>query len=122
MKASLDEIVKINKQGQSGGSGQPSQNQQKTDTIGDTEPNEPGEPGEPTDSEAGDSQDSQDGGQSGKSKGSEDGPMVKSGDFSDDDAQPSVTVVRGPMTGEVMTKEQGRRIADAHWIPASPQG
>lgn len=113
MKASLDEIVKINKQGQSGGSGQPSQRQQRTDTIGDTEPNEPGEPGEPTDSEAGDSQDSQDGGQSGKSKGSENGPMVKSGDFSDDDEQPSVTVVRGPMTGEVMTKEQGRRIAEA---------
>lgn len=106
MKASLDEIVKINKPGQGNG-GQSSQSQQRTDSLGDQES---GEHGEPQDGEGQDS---------GKQEGSEKSPMVKSGDFSDDDAQPSVTVIRGPMTGEVITREKGRRIAEEEGVDPS---
>lgn len=116
MKASLEEIVKINKPGQGSG-GQSSQSKQRTDSLGDQES---GEQGEPQDGE-GQGNDSQDGeGQdSGKQVGSGKSPMVKSGDFSDDDAQPSVTVVRGPMTGEVITREEGRRIAGEEGVDPS---
>lgn len=109
MKASLDEIVKIKKPGQSGGSGQSSASQQRTDTLGDQEAGDQGEQqdgeGQETDGQGNTGQKSSGQGQKGQ------GPMVKSGDFSDDDAQQSVTVVRGPMTGEVITREHGRRIA-----------
>jgi hypothetical protein len=95
MRASLDEIVKITKPGQGKGS-DPGEDQgedqsqpkrPKIDTLGDKEPEE-------------------DQGEEGKGKG----PMVKTGDFSDDEIE-TTTVTRGPMTGEVLSKERGRQIA-----------
>jgi predicted metal-dependent peptidase len=111
MRASLDEIVKINKPGQGGGSGSSQPSQQKSDTLGDTESGE-GQDGEGQSQDGDQASDQSSQGQKGqgsKSKSGE-GPMVKSGDFSDDDIE-TVTVVRGPMTGEVITKAQGRQIA-----------
>ena len=101
MRASLDEITKITKPGQGGGGG--GKSSQKTDTLGDQPSNEPGDSGE------GEGQGDGPGKSSGTGK-SGSGPMVKTGDFSDDD-QETVTVVRGPRTGEVITKEDGKRIA-----------
>lgn len=117
MRASLDEIVKITKPGQGGGSGsdQPDQQpRQKTDSLGDKKPGEDQDGGSSSDQPKTDSLgdkkpgEDQDGESSGSSSSSSKGPMVKTEDFSDD-AQ--VTVVRGPMTGEVISKEHGRQIA-----------
>lgn len=92
MRASLDEIVKIKKPGKGGGSSSDQPTQQKTDSLGDKES------GEEQGDEGGSSDDL------GK------GPMVKTGDFSDDEIK-TVTVTRGPMTGEVITREKGKQIA-----------
>lgn len=116
MRASLDEIVKITKPGQSG-SGSSSQSQQRTDSLGDQPASEQPDSEQDGEGQDGQGQEGQDGqGQEGQGKGSAktskpgEGPMVKTGDFSDDD-QATVTVVRGPMTGEVLTRSQGNRIA-----------
>jgi hypothetical protein len=117
MRASLDEIVKITKPGQGGGSGsgedqgEDQPKRPKTDTLGDKEPEEDqGEEGkgEEGKSEEGKGKEGKGKGKEGKGKDSGEGPMVKTGDFSEDE---TVTVTRGPMTGEVLSKERGRRIA-----------
>lgn len=111
MRASLDEIVKIKKP-QGGGSGSGSKSDQRTDTLGDQPQGEQGE--ETTDSESG--QSGEGGKPAGQKQSSGQGPMVKTGSLSDDDEPQAVTVVRGPMTGEVMTREQGRRIAESEGV------
>ena len=98
MRASLDEIVKITKPGQGGGSSSDQPNQPKTDSLGDKEPGEE-EKGEGQDGEGSDS-----------SSSSSKGPMVKTGDFADDEIE-KTTVIRGPKTGEVISRQKGRQIA-----------
>jgi len=104
MKASLEDIVKITKP-QAGGGGGSSSNQ-RTDTLGEPESGDEGQNGEDQEGQSGQ------GGQPGQQSGGQSSPMVKTGSLSDDEEQ-AVTVVRGPMTGEVMTREQGRKIAEA---------
>ena len=111
MRASLDEIVKIKKPGQGKGS-DPGEDQSqpkrpKIDTLGDKEPEE-GEEGKGKDGE-------------GKGEGSGKGPMVKTGDFSDDEIE-TTTVIRGPKTGEVISREKGRQIAGEEGVEGDNRG
>lgn len=124
MKASLDEIVKITKPGQGRGSGSGEDQGEdqpkgpKTDTLGDKEPEE-GEEGEGEGKE-GEGKEGEEGkGKEGKGEGKEGkgkGPMVKTGDFSDDEIE-KTTVIRGPKTGEVLSREKGRKIAEEEGVP-----
>jgi hypothetical protein len=118
MRASLDEIVKITKPGQSGGSGQSQPNQHKTDSLGDKEPGEDqdggqSQPNQPKTDSLGDKDPGE--GQGEEGSGSGKGPMVKTGDFADDEIK-KTTVIRGPKTGEVISRQKGQQIAEEEGV------